>query len=213
MEATITNKLVFDCEVSEKKILIVPIATITPTAYNPKARTKEGAKLTRLTEQIKAHGMAYPILITLDRVVIDGHRRLAACKALGYDTIECIVSDMDRDEGFVSVNDNQIKIGGKAWLEIGRGGGKLPAAKGRAYQELVSLVGLYGIDLLIKQNIGLNILSQCKSIKATGVSISLPELILAVVQNKLTNKLNAIMRMPIPKDEKAEAIESLIASV
>ena len=37
--------------------------------------------------------------------------------------------------------------------------------------------------------------------------------ILTVVQNKLTNKVNAIMRMPIPKDEKAEAIESLIASV
>lgn len=213
METTVTSKIVFDCEVSGKQILIVPIATITPTSYNPKARTKEGAKLNQLIDEIKRFGLAYPILITLDRQVIDGNRRLAACKTLGYETIECIVSDIDRDEAFRMVNTTAVPIGGKGWLELGRGGGKLPAGKSRDYQELVSLVGLYGIDLLIKQNIGLNILGLCKAVKNLGISISLPELILTCVKHKLTNKFNAILRSSATQDEKAEAVESLIANI
>jgi ParB-like chromosome segregation protein Spo0J len=94
----VLDRVVFDSEISERKILIVPIHTVRHTPYNPANRTKEGEKLRRLISEIQGRGLIYPILITSDRDVIDGNRRLAACRALGHKTIECIVSDLDRDE-------------------------------------------------------------------------------------------------------------------
>jgi hypothetical protein len=44
----VAKQIVFDTEVSPRKILVVPIHTIKHTPYNPAARTKEGEKLRRL---------------------------------------------------------------------------------------------------------------------------------------------------------------------
>lgn len=41
------GRVVFDADVSERKILIVPIHTIRHTPYNPAARTKEGSRSCR----------------------------------------------------------------------------------------------------------------------------------------------------------------------
>ena len=41
-QATAAPTITFDAKVSERKILIVPIATITHTPYNPSDRTQEG---------------------------------------------------------------------------------------------------------------------------------------------------------------------------
>jgi hypothetical protein len=207
------DRIVFDAKVSERKILIVPVSTITHTAYNPAARTKEGAKLKKLTESIKKHGLAYPILITADRDLVDGNRRLTACRALGHDTIECVILGMDRDEAFTTINTTSMPIGGKGWLEIGRGGGFLPEKEAKQYNELSALVGRYGIDLLIKQSLGLNVLSLCKSVVELGIRSSLEELILLTATHRLTNKINAELRADKPKEEKARAINRLIRSV
>ena len=144
---TVIDRCVFDCEVSERKILIVPIHTIRHTPYNPASRTKEGDKLRRLIAEIDERGLIYPILITSNRDVIDGNRRLAACRTLGHKTVECIVSDIDRDEAFTVVNTTAIPIGGKGWLEIGAGSGYMPTKIRQQYDELFGLV-LHFIVLL-----------------------------------------------------------------
>lgn len=208
--SAVTDKLVFDAEVSERKILIVPIHTIRHTPYNPASRTKEGAKLSQAIAAIQKHGLLYPILITADRDVIDGNRRLAACRSLGHKTIECIVCDLDRDEAFTMVNTTAIPIGGKGWLEIGMGNGFMPAKMRAQFDELHTLVGSYGVKLLIDQSLGLNILPLCKQAAALDGQFSLPELIMKAALHRLTNKINFILRAAMSREEKVEALKSLL---
>lgn len=204
------DRVVFDAEVSERKILIVPIHTIRHTPYNPASRTKEGEKLRRLITEISGRGMIYPILITSDRDVIDGNRRLAACRTLGHKAIECIVSELDRDEAFTVVNTTAIPIGGKGWLEIGMGNGYMPAKMRQQYDELFGLVGTYGIKLLIDQNLGLNILPLCRSAAALDAKYNLAQIVMIVTANKLTNKINAVIRSSGTRDEKVAAMDVIL---
>ena len=203
------EKIVFDSTISDRKILIIPIATIINTPYNPAARTKEGSRLTRLIDSIKQRGLVYPILITEDRNVIDGNRRLTACRMAGFEKIECVISHLDRDEAFTTVNTTAMPIGGKGWLEIAKGGGHLPPKEASQYKELRELIGSYGIDLLIKQNLGLNILSLCKQIIGLGIKKRVDEVILIAAQHRLTNKLNAELRADKSKEKKVIAINSI----
>ena len=207
----VCSRVVFDAEVSDRRILIVPIHTIRHTPYNPASRTKEGEKLRRLISEISLRGLIYPILITADRDVIDGNRRLAACRALGHETIECIVSDIDRDEAFTVVNTTAIPIGGKGWLEIGMGNGYMPLKMRQQYDELFELIGSYGIKLLIDQNLGLNILPLCKSVVALDAKYSLAQMVMTVAAHKLTNKVNAVIRSGLPRAEKVAAVDTILA--
>lgn len=209
----IMDKIVFDAEVSERKIIVVPVESIRPTPYNPAARTREGAKLRRLVETVKRTGIIYPILITSDRDLIDGNRRLAAAKLAGMEKIECIVSPLDRDETFNLVNTTAEKIAGKGWLEIGRGGGKLPVKEAAEYRELFGLVGSYGVDLLIQKNLGLNILRLAKSVCAHGTTLRLEDVIVAAAQGRLTNRLNMEVRSAKSSAEKRQAMDELLAAV
>lgn len=209
----VIERTVFDAEISTRKILIVPIHTIKHTPYNPASRTKEGEKLRRLVAEIGNRGLIYPILITSDRDVIDGNRRLAACRTLGHKDIECILSDIDRDEAFTVINTTAVPIGGKGWLEIGAGNGFMPPKMRSMYDELFSLVGAYGIKLLIDQSLGLNILPLCKAVATIDARFSLPEIIMKTALHKLTNKINFILRADKTREEKAADIEALLASV
>lgn len=208
----VLDKIIFDAEVSARKIIIVPIETLRHTPYNPVGRTKEGKKLTRLVETVVKYGQIYPILITEDRDVVDGNRRLAACRLAGLSKVECIVSPLDRDETFNIVNTTAEKIAGKGWLEIGRGGGKLPATEGAQYRELHSLVGNYGVDLLIQKGLGLNILGLCKQVCSFGTAMRLEEVIMAAAQGRLTNRLNMEVRSRKTTDEKRRAMDELLAA-
>ena len=208
----VMDKIVFDAKISERKILIIPIASIRPTPYNPAARTKEGKKLRALTETVRRSGIVYPILITADRDLIDGNRRLAAAKLAGLEEIECIVSPLDRDETFNLVNTTAEKIAGKGWLEIGRGGGKLPVKEAAEYKELFGLVGSYGVDLLIQKNLGLNILRLAKSVCAHGTTFRLEDVIIAAAQGRLTNRLNMEVRSGKTSAEKKQAMDELLSA-
>lgn len=52
---------------------------------------KEFDNINELAESIKDLGLLQPILISSNNELIAGHRRILACKSLGYDTIECNV--------------------------------------------------------------------------------------------------------------------------
>ena len=208
---TVLEKLVFDAEVSERKILIVPIHTIRHTPYNPASRTKEGKKLTKTIQAIQRYGLVYPILITSDRDVIDGNRRLAACRTLGHKMIECIVCELDRDEAFSMINTTAIPIGGKGWLEIGLGGGYMDDNLRKQYDELSDLVGGYGIKLLIDQGLGLNILQLCKSVVVLDAKYDLAQVVMSVAAHKLTNRVNFILRSGKEREEKVALMDACLA--
>lgn len=212
--SAVMDKLVFDAEVSERKILWVPINTIRPTPYNPKHRTKEGKELRALVDTIRKYGVVYPILITEDRDLIDGHRRYTAAKLAGLERIECIVSSLDRDEAFGLVNTTPKRIVRRDWLEIARGGGKaLPAKEAALYRELHALVGNYGVDLLIQKGLGLGILTLCKAVHQYGTRMRLEEIIMAAAHGRLTNRLNMEIRASKSNADKRKAIDDLLAAV
>ena len=206
------DRVVFDTEVSERKILRVPIHTIKPTPYNPAPRTREGAKLRELVAAIEQHGLVYPILITEDRELADGNRRLAACRLLGHSYIECIVSPVMRDDLFATVNTTPMPMASRGWLEIARGGRKVPAKYAAQYKELLALIGTYGIDTLIKHGLGMNSLALCKSVIALDAKYSLPELILKTATCRLTNKINAVIRSGLPREQQVAAIDAVLES-
>lgn len=210
--SAVMKKVVFDAKVSDRKILIVPIHTVRHTPYNPASRTKEGKRLSLLVKEIEERGLIYPILITAGRDVIDGNRRLAACRTLGMTEIECIVSDINRDEAFTIVNTTALTIGGKGWLEIGLGNGYIPEKERKQYDELLELIGSYGVKLLIDQNLGLNILPLCKSVIALDAKYNLAQMIMLVATHKLTNKINSIIRSDNSRAEKVSAVDALLKS-
>lgn len=208
------DKIVFDAKVSDRKILLIPTDTIIATPYNPPSRTKEGAAMKRLIASVKEFGVIMPLLITADRDLCDGNRRLHAAKAAGLDFVECIILPLhlDRDKVFRTVNTTPEKIGGKGWLEACRNGYKVPPPDiWEKYQELFGLVGTYGVDLMIEKKLGFNLLDQCKTAKALGLTERLDSLIIKVAQRKLTNKLNAIYRSDIDRADKVKQITLLLA--
>ena len=206
------DRVVFDADISDRKILILPIHTVRHTSYNPATRTKEGEKLRRLIAEIAGRSLIYPILITSDRDVIDGNRRLAACRTLGHKLIECIVSALDRDEAFTVVNTTSMPIGGKGWLEIGMGNGYMPEKLRRQYDELHGLIGAYGIKLLVDQNLGLNVLLLCKLVAALDAKYDLAQIIMVVAARKLTNKVNFVVRSNSAREDKVLAMDEVLAA-
>ena len=209
----VLDKIVFDAKVSDRKILLIPANTIIATPYNPSARTKDGVEFRKLCASIKTYGIIQPLIITADRDMVDGNRRLAAAKLAGSTYVECIILPLtvDKDKVFGEVNTTSMKINGRGWLDACRKGYKTPPPEIHTqYQELFGLVGSYGVDLLIEKKLGLNLLRQCKEIKALGIVRRLDEIIIKVAEGKLTNKINAISRLDIDRAEKVKAIEGLL---
>jgi len=213
---TVVDKIIFDAEISERKILSVPINTIVATQYNPPERTEDGKKLRHLSETVKKYGVIQPILITADRDLVDGNRRLRAAILAGFTHIDCIIlpAEIDPDKAFGELNTTSEKIGKRGWLYICRHGIRNPPDDVRSqYQELLRLIGTYGIDTMIERKLGLALLTQCKQIKATGVAIPLGDLIMRVAQNKLTNRINFIMRdKSITSNEVARQITEILGA-
>jgi len=209
MESVI-DRIVFDAEVSERKILRIPVGTIAATPYNPSDRTQDGKELRRLVSTVQKYGVIQPIIITADRDLVDGNRRLAASKLAGMTHIDCIILDasVDRDEVFGDLNSTSKKITNRGWLYACRHGIKKPPKEiGEQYQELFKLVGTYGVDLLIEKKLGLSLLTLCKTVKAQGVAMRLDEIIMRVARGRLTNSLNMAMRSKsMNQEQKAKAL-------
>jgi hypothetical protein len=111
------------------------------------------------------------------------------------------------------VNTSAIPIGGKGWLEIGMGSGFMPEKMRKQYDELHELVGAYGIKLLIDQRLGLNILPLCKQVAALDAKYNLAMLVMVVAANKLTNRMNFILRNGGTRDEKVAAVDALLTGM
>lgn len=97
----------------------VAISELKGANYNPKSRTAAGPHLSQLVKSIETHGLHYPILVSKEMRVIDGHRRLAACKALGWDAIPILVCTSDNtDLVYAEVNANSRHLTGNQTLTI-----------------------------------------------------------------------------------------------
>jgi len=96
-----------------------PIKSLVKAGYNPPKRSKAGGSLTQLEKSIEKIGLVYPIAVTKEMEVIDGHRRIAACQKLGWDTIPVIVVSVEsRELAYAEVNANNLKLSGNDNLTV-----------------------------------------------------------------------------------------------
>lgn len=95
----------------------VKIEKLKNADYNPPTRTNRH-HLSPLVKSIEEIGLQYPVLVTPDHHVIDGHRRLAACKVLGWTEVPVLISRTPQDRAYGDVNGTARRIGGNGALHI-----------------------------------------------------------------------------------------------
>jgi hypothetical protein len=95
----------------------IPIDTIRPASVNDKiyrpVNTGDPA-IKALADDIRRNGLVEPIVITRDRYILSGHRRHAACRLLGLESVTCRLEDVHvHDRKFlpllVSYNNQRVK--------------------------------------------------------------------------------------------------------
>lgn len=76
-----------------------PIWRIRPSPENDKLYrpiNPDDPELIALAESIKTYGIKEPLVITLDRFILSGHRRYAAAKLAGLEEVPCVVEKIHR---------------------------------------------------------------------------------------------------------------------
>ncbi|MCR5414833.1 MAG: ParB N-terminal domain-containing protein [Kiritimatiellae bacterium] len=89
------------------KIVNVPLDDIRPYENNPRVN---GAAVDSLADIIKKFGFRNPAVLNRDKVIIEGHTRLLACRKLGWKTMPCIIADdlTPEQENALRIADNKI---------------------------------------------------------------------------------------------------------
>lgn len=80
------------------KMQKVGISKLKIAEYNPRKNLKtEDEEYQKIKKSILEFGYVSPIIINSDMTVIGGHQRLKVLQELGYEEIECIIVDFDKD--------------------------------------------------------------------------------------------------------------------
>ena len=92
-------------ELKKQKMGDLKIAT-----YNPRKELNEKDKeYQKIKNSIIEFGYVAPIIINADKTVISGHQRIKVLKDLGYEEIDCIVVNFDKNkEKFLNIALNKI---------------------------------------------------------------------------------------------------------
>ena len=97
---------------NEEKITNIPIGKIKPFQNHPFG-IRQDEEMTALLDSSRQFGIITPGLARpLDNgsyELVAGHRRLAACKALGLETMPIIVRDMSDDEAVIKMVDSNLQ--------------------------------------------------------------------------------------------------------
>ena len=81
----------------------IPIDDISPSPENVQLYrpvSPSDPEVIALTRSVKAHGVQEPLIITADRWIVSGHRRLVAAKLAGLAAVPCKVLDFDKDDDY-----------------------------------------------------------------------------------------------------------------
>lgn len=85
--------------ISKLTIQRIPIEKLKPAEYNPRKELNEKDKeYQKIKNSIIEFGYVAPIIINADKTVISGHQRIKVLKDLGYEEIDCIVVNFDKNK-------------------------------------------------------------------------------------------------------------------
>ena len=99
-------------DAKKPKVEAIPLAALTPFRNHP-FKVKEDEEMAQLMRSIADAGVLSPALARPlpdgGYELISGHRRLAACKALGMDAMPVIVRDLTDEEAVITMVDSNLQ--------------------------------------------------------------------------------------------------------
>lgn len=99
-------------DAKKPKVEAIPLAALTPFRNHP-FKVKEDEEMAQLMRSIADTGVLSPALARPlpggGYELISGHRRLAACKALGMDTMPVIIRDLTDEEAVITMVDSNLQ--------------------------------------------------------------------------------------------------------
>ena len=99
-------------DAKKPKVEAIPLAALTPFRNHP-FKVKEDEKMAQLMRSIADAGVLSPALARPlpdgGYELISGHRRLAACKALGMGTMPVIIRDLTDEEAVITMVDSNLQ--------------------------------------------------------------------------------------------------------
>ena len=99
-------------DAKKPKVEAIPLAALTPFRNHP-FKVKEDEEMAQLMRSVADAGVLSPALARPlpdgGYELISGHRRLAACKALGMDTMPVIVRDLTDEEAVITMVDSNLQ--------------------------------------------------------------------------------------------------------
>ncbi len=99
-------------DAKKPKVEAIPLADLTPFRNHP-FKVKEDEEMAQLMRSIADAGVLSPALARSlpdgGYELISGHRRLAACKALGMDTMPVIIRDLTDEEAVITMVDSNLQ--------------------------------------------------------------------------------------------------------
>lgn len=92
-------------------VISLPIAKLKPFANHP-YKVIDNEDMQSLVESIKSQGILNPITVRPlengDYEIVSGHRRVFACKKLGFEFIPAFVKEMTREEAIIVMTDSNL---------------------------------------------------------------------------------------------------------
>jgi ParB/RepB/Spo0J family partition protein len=149
-EADLSASRITNQKANAMELKRVELSKLKGAKYNPKSRTAKGSKtLAQLKASIEKIGLIYPIAVDREMKVIDGHRRIAAVKELGWESVPVIVvTSDDTDAVYADVNANLEKLTGNDNLQVWLKRPSAVTSKRRARYE--ALQAAFGREMLIE---------------------------------------------------------------
>lgn len=99
-------------DLRKPKVEDIPLSELSPFKDHP-FKVKEDEELERLKESIKESGVLVPALARPKAdggyELISGHRRMAACKELGLETIPVIIRELTDEEAIIAMVDANLQ--------------------------------------------------------------------------------------------------------
>ena len=83
----------------EMNIQKIEITKLKPAEYNPRKDLKpEDIEYQKIKRSITEFGYVAPIIINNDMTVISGHQRLKVLEELGYNEVECVIVELNKNK-------------------------------------------------------------------------------------------------------------------
>lgn len=128
------------------KVRMMDPAELVPAGFNPSDRVTAKNLATLMKGITALGGVVQPVIVSSDKRIGDGHRRVAAAIALGLSEIPVIVLPLGLQETWAWLNDSQKPIMGRDWVQVHYMGFSLENIPKRIQSQILRIKALIGDD-------------------------------------------------------------------